>query len=96
MVNDRGQHGQPSTQKTPWWKIAIGASLVLAVGYAMTRPAAKRTGQLHRDLQARARMVGLKAGMTQAEQDAAWDAYYARAGLRLTAQGDLVAMKAAR
>jgi hypothetical protein len=97
MANERGQYGQPNPsapkKSTPWWEIAIGASVFLGAGYLVSRQGNKMMADMQRNIGTRMREVGLKKGMTQAEQDAAWDAYYAKRGLKLDDRGELVSME---
>lgn len=72
-----------SSPSTPWWKIALGATVIGAGYFLVARPMAKEIKQTIGDARTRARRVGIRPGMTQAEQDRAWDAHYARRGLRL-------------
>jgi hypothetical protein len=103
-MNERGNYGpnghyahvgadQPTTA-TPWWKIAIGAAVIGGAAYLLTRPIVKEMQDLEREGRARAREVGITPGMSQAEQNRAWDAYYTKKGLKLE-EGDLMRVRAA-
>ncbi len=66
---------------TPWWKITVGAGAVLAIGYlVLVRPSRKAGERRLAEASQLAKDVGLKLGMTQEEQDRAWDAYYKKRG----------------
>lgn len=97
MASERGQYGQsvPSAPKksTPLWEIAIGATAFFGAAYLVVRPLIKETNRTIGEIRSRVREIGIKPGMTQAEQDATWDTYYAKRGLKLDARGDLVPME---
>ena len=72
---------QDRPSKTPWWKIAIGATAVLGVGYlVLVRPSIKAGDRRLAEARKLASDVGLRSGMTQEEQDRAWDAHYKKKG----------------
>lgn len=76
-----GNEGPQGSAGTPWWKIALGAGAVLGVGYlAFVRPSIKTGERRLAEARKLASDVGLKFGMTQEEQDRAWDAYYTKRG----------------
>ena len=73
--------GQGDSSKTPWWKIAIGATAVLGVGYLVfVRPSIKAGERRLKETRKLASDVGLRSGMTEAEQDRAFDAHYKKKG----------------
>jgi len=90
----RAHVGAEQAAPTPWWKIALGAALIYGVAYLALRPTLKEYEQTLRRAEEHAREVGIKPGMTQAEQDRAWDAYYAKHGLKLE-DGELVRVRPA-
>lgn len=66
---------------TPWWKIALGVGAAVGVGYLVIVLPAQKAGERRlREARQLATDVGLKLGMTEAEKDAAFDAYYKRKG----------------
>jgi hypothetical protein len=66
---------------TPWWKIAIGATAVLGVGYLMlVRPTIKTGERRLAETRKLASDVGLRSGMTEEERDRAFDTYYKKRG----------------
>ena len=72
---------QDQASKTPWWKIAIGATAALGVGYlVLVRPSIRADDRRLAEARKLASDVGLKYGMTQEEQDRAFDAYYRKLG----------------
>ncbi len=87
----RGEYGQkPSTPNIlaaapdgslPWGKIAIGAGVVLGIGYlALVRPSIKAGERRLAEAKQLASDVGLTLGMTEEERDRAFDAYYKKKG----------------
>jgi hypothetical protein len=82
-VTIRGSVGAEPEQssKTPWWKIAIGVSAVLGVGYlVLVRPSIKTGERRLAEARKLASDVGLRSGMTEEEKDRAFDAYYKKKG----------------
>ena len=72
---------EEQSSKTPWWKIALGASAVLGVGYLVfARPSIKTGERRLAEARKLASDVGLKYGMTEEEKDRAFDAYYKKKG----------------
>lgn len=68
-------------QGMPWWKIALGAGAALGVGYLMfVRPSIKAGDRRLAEVRKLASDVGLRSGMTEAETDRAFDAYYKKKG----------------
>ncbi len=71
--------------KTPWLQIAIGVTAAVGAGYFLTRSMAdgqKEMERVRRQLQL-LKKAGVRPGMTKAEQDRRWDAYYAKHGHKL-------------
>ena len=69
------------SSKTPWWKIAIGATAALGVGYlVLVRPSIKAGDRRLAETRKLASDVGLRSGMTEDERDRAFDAYYKKKG----------------
>jgi hypothetical protein len=72
--------GTAPSAETPWWKIAIGVGVVFGIGYALVSPTIKRVNKTVAGLAAEARSAGIRKGMSQAQQDRAWDAHYRKHG----------------
>ena len=91
------QGGHPSTvagaeasgPQMDWKGWGLLATLLGAGYFFIARPRLKEQRELSEQLSASAREAGIKKGMTRAQEDAAWDSFYAKHGLRLK-DGDLV------
>jgi hypothetical protein len=67
----------------PWWKLAIGASVILGavgVGIALSRAPADWPECSVPKIVERSRAAGIKPWMSQAEVDRLWLAYNAKHG----------------
>ena len=81
----RGEYGNAyvgaESSGTPWWKIALGVGAALGVGYlVLVRPSIKAGERRLAEARRLASDVGLTYGMSEAEVDRAFDAYYKKQG----------------
>jgi hypothetical protein len=89
--HQRGEYGAPrvgaaspaAPTPTPWWKLAIGASLLLGAGYVLFRASTAVTDWPERSvpkIREEARAAGIKPWMTQPEMMRRWNAHNAKHG----------------
>ena len=82
--------GGAETKGSPWIGPIIVAAVIGGSWLFFGRHAHREMKEFASAAKTRAREAGLKPGMSQAEQDRAWDAHYTKKGLKLDEAGNLV------